>query len=285
MSTLEFEQYFGLNPHYPYDGSSFEPYIFNNDKNFYVDKIKAYYYENVNNNKMVSLVEFIIRSWDEVSMFFDVLIDIGFNPFVYKYPSYNNKPGTDFITYMIKFRGITARLNLLENKFHNEIINIVSTLSFFNNSTIDYIINSNDIKTVIHIVEMGKQYDILFNELFNIIINSYIGGLYHYLTIISNKSKKLTLNNGSYGKFVNYLKGLDSIEQFKMYKLIMKFDINVDLDKIDCLMIYRYLTKLESRIVDLENALLYSPDNQDASSPMNTAKADYENRGNDYFDK
>jgi len=277
--------------------------------------LKNYYTKYRDDEKISEMVIFLFHN--NLQHLLNCLIDIGFNPFKYYYKIVS-KYGTNVYNF-ISLNCVYHRLGQFYqfkqiNNFKQDISDIINDHIFFDTDGC-YIFYQNQSRkdldkfsdVLFKFIDLLHDKDIIFNKILDIIIKRYEEYLEIYLNklydvyIVSNPDKYvLTFNQDSFNQLCNnYLKD-ESRDYMRLYSLLIKFDSNFDFNNVNPkYMYFGYIKQLESknnkletcikgmeaRITELENAILYSPDNQDENAPIKTAKNHYESLSGKYSSK
>jgi len=286
-----------------------------NNKQLAIDILLRYYaqHQDINlddkpkfNEKIDEMVNFLLRN--RLSQEFDHLLDTGFNPFQYNYKFYESSRGVNHISNFLQLilcREYLNKVNIdkLIDKFKPDITRITNDPEFFDSDK--SFIYKTPFVIFFKFIELIINKDIIFGKLIDYIIKkvpyflpSYLEKLYELYIKPSPDKFNLTFNDESIkilstGR-TRELGGCGSkINLSKIYNILIKFDSNFDFTKVKTKYTYfGYLkelrdknVELENRVKALENALLYSPDNQDEDSPVKIAKSHFDQVSTEYEKK
>lgn len=125
-----------------------------------------------------------------------------------------------------------------------------------------------------------------YTDIFNLLLSNFdTERLVEYINKLKGKGKLFIINRANSYRLSDRFNPLSDEQKLKLLKLLQETTNIMDFDIPPNLAIHKYVISLEQRITelekkfnDLENMIVYHPDNEDIESPMKKAKADFESR-------
>jgi hypothetical protein len=239
------------------------------------------------------LINFITSN-TEFLFLFDLLYDIGFNPFEYTYNGQNlfhylmnkNNPYRRF-----HFEDVISKSLI---KFESDVIRLVNTKDFFNMDVHPYITiltttkdSDFDSSSLYNLFILLKDTTVLYTDIFNLILsyqhryllNWYLNYLFENTSI---RKQLIVTEKGNINIVDIFDKCNNDVQRLDLYKNLNRFKNNINFDDIKSLSLIMYVVKLERRVEHLENELSRS---SDKGSPAKKAKLDSDGASKLYYNK